>query len=110
MFPYGEQYTSQIGLHKTCSLILIYINHKGNCSPERQFTSLLNNKFLDWSKLKALADAKINMTEKLKFVLGRVENILGKGENAGYQHFLLFSCFQQASWSGSSKVGCVVKG
>ena len=27
-------------------------------------------------------------------VLGRVENIVGQGENAGYQHFLLFSqCF-----------------
>ena len=30
------------------------------------------------------------MTEKWKFVLGSVENIMGKGENAGYQHFLLF--------------------
>ena len=27
----------------------------------------------------------------MKFVLGRVENILGKGENAAYQHFLLFT-------------------
>ena len=27
--------------------------------------------------------------------MGREENILGKGENAGYQHFLLFpQCFQ----------------
>ena len=32
----------------------------------------------------------LNVTEELKFVLGRVENIVGKGENAGYQHFLLF--------------------
>ena len=32
---------------------------------------------------------KINVSEKLKFVLGRIENIGGKGENAGYQHFLL---------------------
>ena len=49
---------------------------------------------LDWSKLKALADDKINRTEKLKFVLGRVEIIVAKGENAGYQHFLLFpQCF-----------------
>ena len=30
------------------------------------------------------------VTEKLKFVLGRVENIMGKGENTSYQHFLLF--------------------
>ena len=28
--------------------------------------SLPNNKFLHWSKLKALADVKINVTEKLK--------------------------------------------
>ena len=37
-----------------------------------------------------------------------VENIEGKGENAGYQHFLLFpQCFQKASFSGSLKVGIV---
>ena len=35
------------------------------------------------------ADDKINMTYKMNFVLERVENIFGKGENAGYQHFLL---------------------
>ena len=42
------------------------------------------------TKFKACADDKIIVTQKLKFVLGRVENIVGKGENAGYQHFLLF--------------------
>ena len=31
-----------------------------------------------------------------------VENIVGKAENAGYQHFPLFpQCFQKASLSGS---------
>ena len=70
--------------------------------------SLPNDKILDWSKLKALADDNINLAEKLKFVLERVENIAGKGENAGYQHFLLFpQCFQKASLSGSLKVGIV---
>ena len=54
------------------------------------FNSLTNDKILDSSKLKAFAGDKINVTEKLKFVLGRVENIVGKGENAGFQHFLLF--------------------
>ena len=44
----------------------------------------------DFSKLKAFADDKIKETEKLKFVLGSTENIAGKGENAGYQHFLCF--------------------
>ena len=34
---------------------------------------------LDWSKLKALADDKLNAIEKLKFGLGRVENMMGKG-------------------------------
>ena len=51
------------------------------------FNSLPNEKFLDWSKLKAFADDKINMTQNLKFVFGRVENIVGKGENAGYYCF-----------------------
>ena len=32
-------------------------------------------------------------------VFDRVENIVEKGENAGYQHFLLFlQCFQKASF------------
>ena len=63
--------------------------------------SLPNNKILDLSKLKALADFKRkNVIEKLKFVFGLVENFVGKGENAGYQHFLLFpQCFQNASFS-----------
>ena len=32
----------------------------------------------------------LNVYQKLKFALGRVENIMGHGENAGFQHFLLF--------------------
>ena len=57
--------------------------------------SLLNDKIQDWSKLKASADNKIKATEKSKFVLQRVENIVQKGENAGHRHFLLFlQCFQ----------------
>ena len=68
--------------------------------------SLPNDKFLDCSKLKAFADNKIKLTEKMKFVLKMVENILGKGGNAGYQHFLLFpQYFQKALLSRSLKVG-----
>ena len=34
----------------------------------------------------------------------RIENIVGKGENAGYQHFLLFPlCFETASFPDTSK-------
>ena len=45
------------------------------------------------------------------YVLDRVENIVGKAENAGYQHFLLFpQCFQKLSFSESLKGrDCVVK-
>ena len=51
-----------------------------------EFNSL-PNKFLDEAKMKDFSDDKINVTEKLNFVLGGVENIVGKGENADYQHF-----------------------
>ena len=62
---------------------------------------LPNHKILDWSKLKTFADDKINVTERLKFVPGRVENILCEVENTGYQHFLLFpQCFQKATLLG----------
>ena len=51
-------------------------------------------KILDWSKLIAFADDKIKVHKKTIFVFDRVENIVGKVENAGYQHFLLFpQCF-----------------
>ena len=64
--------------------------------------------FSDWSKLKAFADVKINGTKKMKLVLGKEENIVGKEENAGYQHFLLFpQCFQKGFISWSLKVGIV---
>ena len=73
--------------------------------------SLPNDKFLDWSRFKAFEDNKINVSERLKFVLGSWENIVGKGENAGYQHFLLFrQCFPKSSFSRSLSWYCVVKG
>ena len=46
-------------------------------------------KFWTLPKLKVFIDNNINEIENLKFVLGRVENIVRKGENAGYQHFPL---------------------
>ena len=51
--------------------------------------SLPSDKFSDRSKLKAFADDNIKVTEKMKFVSEMVENLVGKGENAGQQHFLL---------------------
>ena len=73
------------------------------------FNSLPNNKILDWSKFKAFADDKVNVGNKLKTIYWRVENIVRKGENAGYQHFILFpQCFQKSFLlEGSLKVGIV---
>ena len=51
------------------------------------------------------------MAQKLNSDIGRVENIVGQGENAGYQHFLLFpQCFQKPSFSGLLKSGLYGKG
>ena len=54
------------------------------------FNPCLDDKILDKSKLKGFADDKINATQKLKLVLGRLENIVGKGENAGLPAFSPF--------------------
>ena len=51
---------------------------------------LPNNRILDMTKLKAFADDKLNITGMMVSSFDRVENTVGKGENAGYQHFLLF--------------------
>ena len=60
---------------------------------------------LDKTKLKAFAEDKLNKNDIS--VLDRIGNIVGKGENAGYQHFLLFPCFLKACLSGASK-GAIV--
>ena len=66
--------------------------------------SLANDKILDWSKLKAFADDKINLNKKLKHVLQRVENIEGKGENAGQPAFSPFpAMFPKAFFSRGVK-------
>ena len=70
--------------------------------------SLPNDYFLDGTKLKAFADDMLNVAKIMIHVFDIVENIMGKGENAVYQHFLLFPrCFQNASFSRSLKVGIV---
>ena len=73
-------------------------------SPRFSLYSLPNDKSLEWTKLKAFADDNIDVTQTWKFDLGRVMNIAGEGEIAGYQHFFVLSqCFQKHSFSGSSK-------
>ena len=73
---------------------------------------LSNDKFLDLTKLKAFADDKLNVAKVtfffFFFLFDRAENTVGKEENAGYQHFLLFlQCFPKPPYLGSLKVGIV---
>ena len=42
------------------------------------------------TKLKAFADDKLNIATMLSSLSDTAENPVGKGENAGYHHFLLF--------------------
>ena len=67
-----------------------------------------NGKILDVTKLKAFADDKLNVAQMTMSLSDRVENTVGKGENAGSQHFFLFpQCFPKLSSLGSLKVGRV---
>ena len=63
------------------------------------------------SKMKVFADDRINVTEKLKFFFVRIENIVGKGEKTGYQHFLSFqqSCEKASCFKVVKSRDCVVK-
>ena len=56
-------------------------------------------------QIESICRQQNNVAEKFKFLLERVENIVGKGENAGYQHFLPFpQRFQKAPVTGLLKV------
>ena len=59
---------------------------------------LPNNKVLDQSKFKALADDNSKVIQIAKFVLDKTEDIVGKEGNAG---------FQKALFSGLLTVGIV---
>ena len=52
--------------------------------------SLPKRKILALSKLKVFKDDKLKVDKMVVSVFDREENIVGKGENAGHQNFLLF--------------------
>ena len=61
----------------------------------KELTIYLTQKHWDLSKSKAFADDNITAAQMMRFFFDMIENIVEKGENAGYQHFLLFlQCFQ----------------
>ena len=63
---------------------------------------------LDLTKLKAFANNKLNVAKMTISLIDSVENIVGKRENAGYQHFLFFpQSFPKPSSVGSLKVRIV---
>ena len=51
--------------------------------------SLPNNKILNVTRLKAFADDKFSVAKVMISLFDKIQNIVRKGENAGYQHFLL---------------------
>ena len=74
---------------------------------------LPNDKILEVTKLKSFADDKLNVAKMMISLFDRVENTVGKGENAGYQPaFSSFpTLFSKAFFFGDGllKVGIVVK-
>ena len=65
---------------------------------------------LDLSKLKAFEDDMIRLIKMMISLFDRVGNTVGKRENAGYQHFLLFlQCFPKPSSLELLSWYCVVK-
>ena len=60
--------------------------------------SLSKDKILDVTKLKSFADNKFNFIRMTISLSDTVKNTVGKEENSGYQHFLLFPlCFPNLS-------------
>ena len=66
-----------------------HLQHEQSC----EFISLPNDYFPDevLSKLRAFTDNKINVTQKLKFVLGSTENIMGKRRKCWLPAFSLLN-------------------
>ena len=72
------------------------------------FNPFPNDKFLDWSKLKELADNNFKFDENGRKFSKQVENTVGKGEIARYEQFFLFpQCFPKISTADTLKPGLV---
>ena len=60
------------------------------CQLLNDFHLLLNDRILDWSKLKALANTNVHVTQKLIFVSKQVESIEEKEKMLVTSIFLFF--------------------
>ena len=93
-------------------LSVFLLSASGYCPMELflvpRLNSLLNNKCFEWAKFKTFPDDNFKVTKMTIVVFDRVENVIGKGENACYQYFLLFpQCLHRAFSRSSLKVGIV---
>ena len=64
-----------------------------------QYLLILNQTMKFSTGLKAFAEDKMKLAKMTIFVFYRVENIVGKGHNADYQHFLLFQQYFQNAFT-----------
>ena len=72
----------------------MFSDFSNSMTSSRPLNPLPNDKILDVTKQKAFADNKFNISKMNISILDKEENTVGKEENAGYQHFLLFlQCF-----------------
>ena len=89
--PFGELTLSVSGAAKIYRL-----------GKSQSIYTLPNDKILTLSKLRTFAEGYFNLAEMVPFFSDTVDIFVRNGENAGYQHFLLFpQCFQKASFPGS---------
>ena len=70
-----------------CSLFNVEKKQRCNTKSMVLFNSFSDDKILGLPKLKALAKDKSNVTQNINGVFHRIENTVGKEENASYQHF-----------------------
>ena len=68
-------------------LILGSLSIYGNYYTIFYFTSLSNDKILDWSELKTFAEDKIRLTKMMIFVFDRVGSSVERGKNAAFSPF-----------------------
>ena len=65
---------------------------------------ITRRQILDSSKLKVLADNNLKFERNSRKLFQPIENMVGKGEIARYEQFLLFpQCFQKVCFPGVSK-------
>ena len=68
------------GLNNSNKKYLPFQNHEETKTLKKSFNPFPKNKILNWIKLKAFADDKLNFAKMTISLFDRVENTVGKGE------------------------------